>query len=109
MKFKDLWGLLKESWKTWSAERAPRLGAALAYYTTFSLAPLLIIVIAIAALVFGQEAAQGKIVTEFEGLIGAESARAIQTMIEKARTPATGVLATILSLITLLLGATGVV
>ena len=85
------------------------IGAALAYYTTFSLAPLLVIVIAIAALVFGQEAVQGKIVTETGGLVDAESASAIQTMIEKARTPATGIFATILSLIALLLGATGVV
>src|SRR5207244_9703672 len=65
--------------------------------------------IAIAALAFGQEAVQGKIVSEIGGLVGAESASAIQTMIEKARTPATGVFATIVSLITLLLGATGVV
>jgi membrane protein len=109
MRLKDLWALLKDSWNAWSADKAPRLGAALAYYTTFSLAPLLIIIIAIAALVFGQEAVQGKIVSEIGGLIGTESASAIQTMIEKARTPTPGVFATILSLITLLLGATGVV
>ena len=109
MRLKDLWALFKESWNAWSTEQAPRLGAALAYYTIFSLAPLLVIVIAIAALVFGQEAVQGKIVAEIGGLVGAESASAIQTMIEKARTPATGVFATIVSLITLLLGATGVV
>jgi len=109
MKLKDLWALLKESWNAWSADKAPRLGAALAYYTIFSLAPLLIIVIAIAALVFGREAAQGKIVAELGGLMGTASAGAIQTMIDKARTPAAGIFATILSLITLLLGATGVV
>ena len=109
MRLQDLWALFKESWNAWSTDKAPRLGAALAYYTTFSLAPLLVIVIAIAALVFGQEAVQGKIVAEIGGLIGTESSSAIQTMIEKARTPATGVLATILSVITLLLGATGVV
>ena len=83
-------------------DKASRLGAALAYYTTFS--PLLVIVIAIAALVFGQEAVQGKIVAEIGGLVSAESASAIQTMIEKARSPATGIFATILSLIALLLG-----
>jgi len=109
MRLQDLWALFKESWNAWSTDKAPRLGAALAYYTTFSLAPLLVIVIAIAALVFGQEAVQGKIVAEIGGLIGTESSSAIQTMIEKARTPATGVFATILSVITLLLGATGVV
>jgi membrane protein len=104
-----LWHMLKETWQAWSNDKAPRLGAALAYYTIFSLAPLLVIVIAIAALVFGQEAAQGKIVTEIQGVVGEASAQAIQTMIDKAQAPAAGIVATVLSLITLLLGATGVV
>ena len=109
MILKNLWELLTETWNAWSTHKAPRSGAALAYYTTFSLAPLLVIVIAVAALVFGQEAAQGKLVTEIQGVVGAESARAIQAMIEKARAPVTGLFATVLSLMTLLLGATGVV
>src|SRR6195256_4204483 len=109
MMLKDLWVLLKDTWNAWSTDKAPRLGAALAYYTLFSLAPLLVIVIAIAALVFGREAAQGRIVAEIQGVVGEASAQAIQTMIDKARTPAAGIIATILSLITLLLGATGVV
>ena len=88
MTLKDLWKLLQETWNAWSTHRASRSGAALAYYTTFSLAPLLVIVIAVAALVFGQEAAQGKIVTEIQGVVGVESARAIQAIIDKARTPA---------------------
>jgi membrane protein len=79
MRLKDLWALLKDSWNAWSTDKAPRLGAALAYYTTFSLASFLVIIIAIAALVFGQEAVQGKIVTEIVGLIGTESASALQT------------------------------
>jgi uncharacterized BrkB/YihY/UPF0761 family membrane protein len=70
MTFKDLWELLQETWHAWSTHRAPRAGAALAYYTIFSLAPLLVIVIAVAALVFGQEAAQGKIVTEIQEVVG---------------------------------------
>src|SRR5207237_1454380 len=108
MTLKDLWELLQETWNAWSTHRAPRSGAALAYYTTFSLAPLLVIVIAVAALVFGQEAAQGRIVAEIQGVVGGASAQAIQSMIEKARTPTTGIVATILSLITLILGATEV-
>ena len=56
MRLKDLGALLKDRWNTWSADKAPRLGAALAYYTTFSLALLLVIIIAIAALAFGQDA-----------------------------------------------------
>ncbi len=109
MTLKDLWELLTETWNAWSIHKAPRSGAALAYYTTFSLAPLLVIVIAVAALVFGQEAAQGKIVTEIQGVVGVESARAIQTMIEKARAPAPGLFAAVMGLMTLLIGATGVV
>jgi membrane protein len=109
MTLKGLWELLQETWNVWSTHRAPRSGAALAYYTIFSLAPLLVIVIAVAALVFGQEAAQGKIVAEIQGVVGVESARAIQAMIDKARAPAAGLFATVLSLTTLLIGATGVV
>jgi len=109
MTLKDLWELLTETWNAWSIHKAPRSGAALAYYTTFSLAPLLVIVIAVAALVFGQEAAQGKIVTEIQGVVGVESARAIQAMIEKARAPAAGLFAAVMGLMTLLIGATGVV
>jgi membrane protein len=109
MTLKALWELLIETWNAWSTHKAPRSGAALAYYTLFSLAPLLVIVIAVAALVFGQEAAQGKIVTEIQGVVGVEGARAIQAMIEKARAPTAGLFATVLSLMTLLIGATGVV
>src|SRR5690242_20620751 len=109
MTLTTLWNMLKEAWHEWNNNKATRLGAALAYYTLFSLAPLLVIVIAIAALVFGREAAQGRIVAEMQGVMGEASAQAIQTMIAKARIPATGIVATVLSLITLLLGATGVV
>jgi membrane protein len=101
--------MLTEAWQAWSKDKATRLGAALAYYTLFSLAPLLVIVIAVVGLVFGQDAAQGRIVTEIQGVVGEASAQAIQTMIAKAQTPAAGIIATVLSLITLLLGATGVI
>ena len=87
------WPLLKSTYAKWNADHAQGLGAALAYYTVFSLAPLLLIVIAIAGLVFGQEAAQGQIMGQIQGLVGEESAKAIQTMIEEARKPATGILA----------------
>jgi membrane protein len=97
MTLKDLWEILTETWNAWSTHKAPSAGAALAYYTLFSLAPLLVIVIAVAALVFGQEAAQGKIVTEIQGVVGEESARAIQAMIEKARAPAAGIFATVIT------------
>jgi membrane protein len=98
--------LLKETVFAWYADRGPRLGAALAFYTLFSLAPLLIIITAIAALAFGDEVAQTQIVRQIEGLIGMEGAKAIESMIENASKPSSGVTATLIGLATLLFGAT---
>jgi membrane protein len=103
-----MWKLLSATYTKWTEDHAQTLGAALAFYTVFSLAPLLLIVIAIAGLVFGQEAAQGKIIGQIQGLIGEDSAKAIQSMIEEARKPAAGVIATVLAIVMLLFGATGV-
>jgi membrane protein len=103
-----MWKLLSATYTKWTADHAQGLGAALAFYAIFSLAPLLLIVIAIAGLVFGQEAAQGEIIGQIQGLVGEESAKAIQSMIEEARKPAAGIIATVLALVLLLLGATGV-
>ena len=102
------WPLLKSTYAKWNEDHAQGLGAALAYYTVFSLAPLLMIVIAIAGLVFGQEAAQGQIMGQIQGLVGEDSAKAIQSMIEEARKPAAGILATVIATVMLLFGATGV-
>lgn len=103
-----VWQLLKKTFSKWNEDHAPGLGAALSYYTVFSLAPLLMIVIAIAGLVFGQEAAQGQVMGQIQGLVGEESAKAIQSMIEEARKPAAGILATLIATVMLLVGATGV-
>jgi membrane protein len=105
--FKDFFGLLKKTFDEWNEDKAPRLGAALSFYTIFSLAPLLIIVIAIAGLAFGQEAAQGKIDEQIRGLVGAQGADLIQTMIESARKPQEGILASVIGFATLLLGGLG--
>ena len=103
-----VWKLLSATYMKWSEDHAQGLGAALAFYTVFSLAPLLLIVIAIAGLVFGQEAAEGQIIGQIQGLVGEESAKAIQGILENVRKPATGLIATALAIITLLFGATGV-
>lgn len=105
---KKFWMLLKSTAMQWSKDKAPRMGAALAYYTIFSLAPLLIISIAIAGFIFGREAARGAIVGQIQGLIGTESGRAVQAMLQSAQKPAHGILATIIGIVALLLGATGV-
>jgi membrane protein len=99
---------LKEVLAEWSKDNALTLGAALAYYTIFSLAPLLVLVIAIAGLVFGRAAAQGEIVAQIGGLVGDAGARAIEGMIARASGPKAGVLATVASLVTMALGGSGV-
>lgn len=108
MKLEDIWTILKETIKEWSEDKAPRLVAALSYYTIFSLAPLLVIVIAIAGLVFGEAAAQNRINAQIEGLIGQPGASAIQSMIANASNPRAGIIATVIGVVTLLLGAAGV-
>jgi membrane protein len=105
---KKVLALFKQTWTEWNEDKAPRLGAALAYYTVFSLAPLLIIAIAVVGLVFGQQQAQDEIVGQIQGLVGPEGADLIGTMIENSRKPTTNVIATVLGLLTLLLGALGV-
>lgn len=108
LNFKSIWGLLKETFEEWNEDKASRLAAALAYYTIFSLAPLLIIVIAIAGSVFGEEAARGQIVSQIQGLVGRSGAEVIETAIQNANQPATGRIASIISIIALLFGASGV-
>lgn len=108
MKPKDIVGLLKETFTEWQEDKASRLAAALAYYTVFSLAPLVIIAIAIAALVFGQEAAQGGIEEQLRGLLGEQGAEAVQEMIKHSRKAEQGTIATLISVGLLLFGASGV-
>src|SRR5690242_20378293 len=104
---KQLWPIMKEAATDWSHDKAPRLGAALAYYTVFSIVPLLILFIAIIGLVFGQEAAQSTILEQISTLIGERSAGTIKEMIQKADQPATGIVSSGIAVITLLLGAAG--
>lgn len=105
---KSLFTLFKQTWAEWNEDKAPRLGAALAYYTVFSLAPLLIIAIAVAGLVFGQQQAQDQIVGQIQGLVGVDGADLVGTMIENSRKPSTNIVATVIGVVTLLFGALGV-
>jgi membrane protein len=101
--------LLKQAAWDWFDDSAPTLGAAVAYYTVFSLAALFIIAVSIAGLVFGREAAQGQIFEQLRALIGETSAAAMQDVVESANSkPVTGVFATIVGFITLIIGASGV-
>lgn len=100
--------MFQQTYHEWSADRAPRLGAALAYYAVFSLAPLLVIAIAVASLVFGEQAAQGELVQQIEGAIGPKAAEAIQEMLKHTHTSGGSVLAASLGIALLFFGASGV-
>ncbi len=108
MKLKSSWNLLKSVFSSWSADYAPSMGAALAYYTMFSIAPLLLIVISVAGLIFGEEAAHGQIFHQLEGLMGGEGAQAVQGLLENANKPKQGIVSTIVGGVLLLVGATTV-
>jgi membrane protein len=105
---RTLFQLLKETVFGWSQVRAPRLGAALAYYTIFALAPLLVIVLAVAGLCFGREAIQHELSTQLHALVGRQGGEAIEAMVAAASKPRTGIWATIIAFIMLAAGATGV-
>lgn len=109
MRVKNGLRLLKATFTKYNEDKVPILAAALAYYTVFSLAPLLLIVIAIAGSVFGEEAARGEIVGQIQGLVGREGAEAVQVMLQNTQKPDSGgTVATVLGVITLLFGASGV-
>ena len=109
MKPKEVFSLLKTTFFEWLDDQAPMLGAALAYYTVFSLAPLLIIAIGMAGLVFGAEAAQGQIFEQLRGLLGDAGGKAMEELVQSASAePKTGVVATVIGFVTLLFGASGV-
>jgi len=101
-------GLLKQTVSEFGNDKAPRLGAALAYYTIFSLAPLLLIVIAISGLAFGHDAAQNKIFEQLRGVLGPQAAASVQDMVRNAAKPKSGTVATIIGIVTLIFGASGV-
>jgi membrane protein len=110
MRKKSLWQFLKDLVNEWLGHQPFVLGSSLSYYTLFSLAPLLIIAISVAGFVFGREAAQNQIVETIQGLIGRDAAQAIQGMIQNASDkPTTGIISTVVGIVTLLFGAGGVV
>ena len=104
----NIFALSEKAVTAWIDDYAPSMGAAISYYTIFSLAPLLVIVIAVAGSVFGREAVEGQIVAQLSGLIGQDGATAVQGLIKSASDPAKGLLASIISLVVLIVGATTV-
>lgn len=100
--------LLKETGSDWIDDKAPRLAASLALYTLMSLAPLLILVVSVAGLWFGDEAARGQIAHQLAGVLGEKGALAVQAILANAKAPSSGVLGTVVGLALALFGASGV-
>ena len=110
MKRRSYWQLVKRSVVQWIEDEPFQLAAALSYYTLFSMAPLIIIVIAVAGFAFGRDAAQNQIVATLQGMIGQESAQAIQGVVENAsKQPKAGLVSTVVGVAALIFGAGGVV
>jgi membrane protein len=103
--WKEISALVSEATDNWLAHNVPRLSASVAFYTLLSLAPLLIIVIAVAGAVFGREAAEGQLVWQIQDLIGRDGAETVQTLLKGASKPSAGMLATVAGLLTLFYGA----
>ena len=106
---RQMGSLLLEAFNAWSADNAGHLGAALAYYALFSIAPILVVVMGIVGLVYGPSAAQGRIAPWLTQFLGSEGARAAQFMVAQASSPADGLIATVVGIIGLFLGASAVV
>ena len=105
---REYWQILKQTVREFGEDQAPRLAAALAYYTIFSIAPLLVIVLAIVGFVYGSEDARTQLMSQLETRIGQDAANLIGTMVERTSQQGGGVLATIIGIVTLLVGATTV-
>lgn len=100
--------LLKSTYTEWGKDKAPIWGAALAYYTVFSLGPLLLVILAITGLFFGREAVRGDIFNQMKSFLGPDGAKTIELMIKGASKPTNGIIASLIGLITLILGASGI-
>jgi membrane protein len=107
LRFPAIVRLVWPALKGWSKDDVPRLGASLAYYTLFSLAPILVIVIAIGGFFFGAEAVRGEIVNQLTGLIGPDGAHAVQALLQGAANRRDGAIATTIGAVTFLAGSTG--
>ena len=105
---KKIWHLIKTTVIAWSDDYAPSMGAALAFYTLFSIAPLLLIVLSITGFVFGAEAARGEIAGQLQNLMGEQSALTVQALLQNINKPSDGIVATIIGILLLLIGATSV-
>lgn len=107
-RWRGAYQLAKSAFQEWSDDKAPRLGAALSYYTVFAVAPVLLVAISIAGLVFGKDAAQGEIMGQLRSMLGPETALMVQDMLAKSAERSSGIVGTVVGIVTLILGATAV-
>jgi membrane protein len=108
MQLRDSWTILKETATDWNEDEAPRLAASLAYYTIMSLAPLVVIAMSVIGLIFDEDAARGHIASQLVGIVGEQAAKAIQGIVQNARTPSAGIVSSTIGIGVLLAGASGV-
>jgi membrane protein len=110
MNWRRIWILLKETVDEWQRDKVDQMAAALAYYTLFSIAPLLVIAVAVAGAAFGQEAARGEVVAQIQGLLGKAGAEVVQTALANTQNPESGngIVPSIISTLALIFGASGV-
>ena len=105
---RQIWQLVRDSVKAWGEDYASSMGAALAFYTVFSVAPVLLIAIAVAGLVFDTHAAQQAVALELAGLMGSEAAAAVEALLQSAQSPSGGLISTVVGVVALLIGASAV-
>ncbi len=108
MSLRFVWTILRDAASGWIDNNAPRLSAALAFYTILSVAPLLVIITAIAGAVFGESAASGQLVDQLRGVLGESGAEVVKSVIEKSDRPTDGTFASVIGTVALLFGASGV-
>ena len=106
-KLKLAWSVLAETFAKWNEHKAVRLGAALAYFAIFAIAPVLIIAIGIAGLVYGQAAIEGSIVSSISGVVGSSTAQFVQELVASVSRPGAGAIATVVGVAGIILGSAG--
>ena len=103
-----VWALLRNTFSKWNEHEAPRLGAALAFYSVLSLPPLLVLVVSIVGIALGRTSAEAKLIDQIQGFVGDDGAKAVRSLLENAHKPSQGGIASIVAIVTLFLGASGV-
>jgi membrane protein len=106
-KIKQYWSILKDAFDGFMDDNAMRMGASLSYYTLFSLAPMLLIIISLGGIFFGREAVQGQVYEQINGLIGSDAAKQVQDILKNAQRSGQSTWAAVVGVVTLLIGATG--